>query len=425
VHGFEPKRLSAIPTTSGILSAIPTTSGIPTRLACKRAQAAGIGVAPLLKKAGLTKEQVDDVDARLSVQCQIRFLNLAASAMQDDYLGFHLGQQMAEPQKFGLLYYVAASSDTLGEALRRVAQYGSMVNEGVSPRYLGGKDIRIVFNNIGFARHLDRHQSECWVTLLIRLCRKLTGCLVKPKRVRLIHRRTRNVSEFAAFLGCDIEFGATVDEIAFEAPITVIPVATADSYLNKPLIAKFEEAHSPGPTKRGSFRSVVENAIAPLLPHGNATEGEIASRCGLSRRTLVRRLTSERLTFSGVLNDLRRDLAEQYLADHAVPISQIAWLLGYQEVSAFTNAFKRWTGKTPREARSQRQSLAHSYSLVENDPNGLVSVYTPGHTSVDRIMAGCIKSLGIIAEAITKTAGAPAVLTQPNAELAQFQSAGQ
>ncbi len=413
MHDFEPSP-----------SAIPTTTGILTRLACKRAQAAGIEVALLLKKAGLTQQQVDDVDARLSVQCQIRFLKLAASAMQDEYLGFHLGQQLAERQKFGLLYYVAASSDTLGEALRRVARYGSMVNEGVFPKYLGGKDIRIVFNNIGFARHLDRHQIECWVTLLIRLCRKLTGSLVKPKRVRLIHRCTGNVSEFAAFLGCDIEFGATVDEVAFEAPIADIPVVTADSYLNKPLIAKFEEAHSPRSTKRGSFRSVVENVIAPLLPHGNATESEIASRCGLSRRTFVRRLASERLTFSGVLNDLRRDFAEQYLADHALSISQIAWLLGYQEVSAFTNAFKRWAGKTPREARSQRQLLAHSYSLIENDPNGHASVDTPRHTSVDRIMAGCIKSLGIIAEAITKTAGAAAVLTQPNAELAQLQSAG-
>ncbi|HKD31813.1 MAG TPA: helix-turn-helix transcriptional regulator, partial [Xanthobacteraceae bacterium] len=64
-----------------------------------------------------------------------------------------------------------------------------------------------------------------------------------------------------------------------------------------------------------------------------------------------RRLTSESLTFSEVLHDLRRDLAAQYLADHGLSISQIAWLLGYQEVSAFTNAFKRWTGKTPRDAR--------------------------------------------------------------------------
>jgi len=415
VHDFEPKRLSPI----------PTTSGIPTRLACKRAQAAGIEVASLLKKAGLTKEQVDDVDARLSVQCQIRFLNLAASAMQDEYLGFHLGQQLAEPEKFGLLYYVAASSDTLGEALARVARYGSMVNEGVSPKYLGGKDIRIVFHNIGFARHLDRHQSECWVTLLIRLCRKLTCCHVKPKRVRFIHRRTSNISEFAAFLGCDIELGATVDEVVFEAPIADIPVATADSCLNKPLIAKFEEANSLRSTKRGSFRSVVENAIAPVLPHGHAHASEIAFQCGLSQRTFARRLTSESVTFSEVLNDLRRDLATQYLADHSLSISQIAWLLGYQEVSAFTNAFKRWTGKTPREARSRRQSSALSCPLIEDDSNGQAFLDTLRRTSVDEITAGCIKSLGIIAEAITKTARRPAVLTRPSAELAQLQSAGQ
>jgi AraC-like DNA-binding protein len=59
----------------------------------------------------------------------------------------------------------------------------------------------------------------------------------------------------------------------------------------------------------------------------------------------------EGLTFSGVLESLRSDLAERYLMDD-LSISQIAWLLGYQEVSAFTHAFKRWTGKTPREARS-------------------------------------------------------------------------
>jgi AraC-like DNA-binding protein len=383
VHDLEPKHLSAT----------PTTSGMPTRLACKRVQAAGIELEPLLAKAGLTKQQIEDVGTRISVQCQIKFLKLAASAIQDEYLGFHLGQQLSEPQKFGLLYYVAASSDTLGEALAQVARYCSTVNEGLSPKYLGGKDIRILFTNIGFARHLDQHQIECWVTLLIRLSRKLTGSLVKPKRVRFIHRRTGNVSEFAAFLGCDIDFGATVDEVVFEAPIANIPVATADSCLNKPLVAKFEEAHSPRSTKRGSFRSVVENAIAPLLPHGSATESEIASRCGLSRRTFVRRLTSESLTFSGVLNDLRYDLAEQYLADHALSISQVAWLLGYQEIGTFTNAFKRWTGKTPRQARSQRQPSAPSYPLID----------TLKHTSVDRITAGCVKSLGIIAEAIAKT----------------------
>ena len=342
MHDLKPKCLGAIPTVAGLL----------TRLAYERLQKAGIELEPLLRTAGLTRQQVEDVDARLSAPSQIRFVNLAASALHDEYLGFHLGQQLDDLRKLGLLYYVAASSGTLGEALRRVARYVSITNETYSVKYLEGENIRIVHNFVGIARHSALHQIESGFIALIRLCRQLTACRVDPSRVSLIHRRRADYfSKFAAFFGCDVEFGAAVDEVVFPQSIADIPVVSADPYLNKLLIVNCEEALSRRPTKQGPFRAVVENAITPLLPHGKARESEIASRCGLSRRTFVRRLTSESLTFSEVLHDLRRDLAAQYLADHGLSISQIAWLLGYQEVSAFTNAFKRWTGKTPRDAR--------------------------------------------------------------------------
>jgi AraC-like DNA-binding protein len=61
------------------------------------------------------------------------------------------------------------------------------------------------------------------------------------------------------------------------------------------------------------------------------------------------------LTFEGILSALRADLAQRYLRDEALAISQIAWLVGYKEASAFTHAFTRWTGKTPREARLQEK----------------------------------------------------------------------
>ena len=92
----------------------------------------------------------------------------------------------------------------------------------------------------------------------------------------------------------------------------------------------------------------------PLLPHGKAKLDEIARKLGVSQRTLARRLAAERLTFSAVLESLKMDLAERYLADEGLSISQVAWLLGYREVSSFTHAFKRWTGKTPRKVRSRR-----------------------------------------------------------------------
>jgi AraC-like DNA-binding protein len=73
----------------------------------------------------------------------------------------------------------------------------------------------------------------------------------------------------------------------------------------------------------------------------------------MSKRTLARRLAGERLTFSVVMERLRFDLARRYLADDNLSVSQIAWLLGYQEASSFTHAFKRWSGKPPRQTRAQ------------------------------------------------------------------------
>jgi len=120
------------------------------------------------------------------------------------------------------------------------------------------------------------------------------------------------------------------------------------------LVANCEQALSHRRTNRGAFRAAVENAIVPLLPHGKLRASQIATRLGLSQRTSARRLALEGVTFSAILESLRGDLARQYLSDPDLSISRIAWLLGYQEVSAFTHAFKRWTGKTPREARAQQ-----------------------------------------------------------------------
>jgi AraC-like DNA-binding protein len=332
--------------------ALPSATGNITRLAYAQAKAAGIDVDLLLKEAGITQQQIDDPGARLKVRDQICFLNLAADALRDDLLGFHLAQ-LADPRQFGLLYYVAASSETLGQALQQGARYSSIATEGVRLNYVEGKDFGITFPYLGVSRHLDRHQMEFSATILVRICRQLTGRRVVPTRVKFTHRRDTISSELAEFFGDNVEFGAAVDEVAFAAPIGHLPVVSADPYLNRLLIEYCEDALPRRPTNRGSFRSVVENAIVPLLPHGKAQAAEITRRLGMSRRTLARRLSAEGVTFSELLDSLKSYLAQRYLADDSLSISQIAWLLGYQEVSAFTHAFKRWTGKTPREARSQ------------------------------------------------------------------------
>ena len=333
------------------LSALPTATGQLARLAYARARKAKIELAPLLKEAGLTGQQIEDQDFRITVRAQIKFLDVVANVLQDQLLGLHLAQSV-DLRELGLLYYVAASSETLDEALQRAARYSSIANEGLSLKYRADPDISIELSYVGVARYLDRQQIECFMTVLLRVCRQLTGLRLVPKRLRLVHRRNNERSEFAAYFGDNVEFSASADELAFARNAKDLAVVSADRYLNRLLVASCEEALSRRPKSRGSFRSTVENAIVPLLPHGEANAPEIAKRLGLSQRTSARRLSSEGLTFSQVLDDLRRDLASQYLADQDLSISRIAWLLGYHESSAFTHAFKRWTGKTPREGRS-------------------------------------------------------------------------
>jgi AraC-like DNA-binding protein len=336
------------------LGTLPTAAGWVTRLAYARAQLAGIELQPLLTKTGLTDQRIKDVEARLPVHHQIEFLNLVANALRDEFLGFHLAQ-LPDLRELGLLFYVAASSETLGDALRRAARYCSLGNEGLSLKCLGEGDTRITFDYVGISRHSDRHQIEFFMTVLIRLCRHLTGRPLVPSQARLTHRRSnQGGSELAAYFGRHITFGAKADELTFGDGIRETAVASADSYLNELLVANFEQALSHRAKNRGTLRVAVENAIVPLLPHGKVRAAEIAARLGLSQRTSARRLGLEGVTFSEVLESLRGDLARQYLSDPDLSISRIAWLLGYQEVSAFTHAFKRWTGKTPREFRDQR-----------------------------------------------------------------------
>jgi AraC-like DNA-binding protein len=205
---------------------------------------------------------------------------------------------------------------------------------------------------VGVDRVLDRHQIEFWVTSMVRICRQLANRHLLPTCVRLVHRRGR-CSELNQFFGCDVAFGADTDEVAFSGMVKQMPMVNADPYLNKLLIKYCEELRSHQKSKCGTFRVAVENIIAPLLPHGSVRMEKIAGRLGLSPRTLARRLASEGLTFEGLLSDLRANLARGYLKDESLPISQIAWLVGYKEVSAFNHAFKRWTSKTPTEVRAK------------------------------------------------------------------------
>src|SRR5262249_28466094 len=199
------------------LDAAPSAEGGMTRLAFARALEKEVDVEALLRKAGLSRIQIEDPHARISVRSQVLFLDLVAKALDDDLLGFHLSQNF-DLRMIGLLYYVLASSETLGEALGRVARYSSIVNEGFRVTVREGKEIDLVLESVGIPRRLNRHQIEFSFATFMRACREITKLRLIAHQVRFAHRRSLS-TEMNSFFGCDVEFGAEIDQVTFSRSI--------------------------------------------------------------------------------------------------------------------------------------------------------------------------------------------------------------
>ena len=116
---------------------------------------------------------------RIGVASQIKFLELAAKALKDPLLGFRLARD-GELRQIGLLHYLAASSETLGDAMDRVQRYSSIANAGLVLKCSVDRNFTIALRYAGVARHSDRQQMECFVTMLVRFCRASTHRRLNP-----------------------------------------------------------------------------------------------------------------------------------------------------------------------------------------------------------------------------------------------------
>lgn len=335
------------------LSSIPTAAGGIARLAFDRLQDGAIDPGQVTSRAGLAVVDIEDHRCRLDARAQVRMLELAAEELHDDCFGFHLARDFPLG-KIGLLYYVVASTGRLDDALRNAERYLAINNEGVRLRVSLERTLSISLEYMNIDRHSDRHHIEFWLVTLVRICRTVTGSRLAPMLIKLKHFRRETPPDVRSHLGCTIDFGADSDQIVFPGLIGSLPVVGADGYLNKLLLQYADEALSNRASRRSSIRSHVEDQLAHLLPHGKANMAEIAARLGMSRRSLARALSAEGIDFSKVLEELREALAKRYLREKGLSVSEIAWLLGYHEISSFTHAFGRWTGQTPKAFRNSK-----------------------------------------------------------------------
>ena len=189
------------------LSGLPTVQGGLTRLAVDRLRQAGIKLQPLLSGVGLTVDQVDEPERRLSASKQIALLEAAAEALNDDLLGFRLAEQF-DLRELGLLYYVMATADTLGDALKRASRYSRITNEAVILEYREGREPVLRLAYAGIPRHADRQQMEFCMIAIVRLSRALSARRFFPTRASFVHVRPKGNAKFGAWLGKDIKLAA-------------------------------------------------------------------------------------------------------------------------------------------------------------------------------------------------------------------------
>jgi AraC-like DNA-binding protein len=330
---------------------IPSATGAIARLACARLREFGKDAADILSEVRARPEQVYNDAIRLEVSKQIKILNLVSEKLQDELLGFHLARNF-DLREVGLVYYVIASSGRVADALLNAKRFCAIMNEGVRLQTRqDDRTVSITLDYVDIERQSDQHQIEFWLVTMVRIFRQVTDTRLALRHLRIRHKRDETPAEFRTFFGCDVDFGADSDEIIFPASVASLPIVSRDNYLNDLLRQYAEAALADRPKDREALRSAVERVLPQLLPHARAGISNVAKLLAMSARTLSRKLREEGAAFTEILEETRAALAKSYLAERNLPVSEIAWLLGYREVSSFTHAFKRWTGMTPRQFR--------------------------------------------------------------------------
>ncbi len=338
-------------TTHGLL---PTATGLAARQAVAALKNHNIDPAPLLRHVGLSELDLTERQDRVSAPAQARLLELAADALHDRALGFHLATETS-PRGAGLLFYVASAAKNLGEAIGLFARYCRIVNEAIRVQLTRrSHDLVVELRLVGVPRFQAAQNTEFAVAVMMNALREIAGPHVHPTKITLAHVFNSDLPEFERFCGCPVEFGGSSDHLVFSNESLAAPLLTEDAHLLNVLQPICDDAAKLRETSPGSVRALVENEVQKLLPNGRARRRDVAKKLAMSTRTLARKLASEGTTFEDVVDELRRSLALQYITTPGISLSQIAWLLGYEGPNSFNHAFRRWTGGPPSAARGVR-----------------------------------------------------------------------
>lgn len=254
------------------------------------------------------------------------------------------------PDDLGALGLAFKTAPTVGDALERLVRYILVLSDTLEYEILDRPTSRVLaLTGRPSHRRGAALANECALAAVVSILRQSVGTRVTPIEVTFRHAAPPTVAHHGAFFGCPISFGEAIDGVRLDRAQLAQRTLLADDGLSAYLLTHLDDLKA-----QSTNRSLVDDvraAVAAALPDGQPSKSRIARRLGMSERSLHRRLADHDATFQAIANRARRDAAESLLRSTDHSLAEVAFLTGFSDQTAFTRAFKRWTGRTPAAYR--------------------------------------------------------------------------
>ena len=253
---------------------------------------------------------------------------------------------------FGLAF---KSAPDLRGSYERAWRYGRVLTSvSTYPVEPAPDGVYVHLHREGERRLGMRISNEATIAAITAISREVSSKGFTPRSVYFKHEAPPDISAHAVYFGCPVYFKADKDALLVSNETLQVPNQLGDES-----IARFFDSHLDAEISKlnaeRSFEHQVRSYISRSLSEGIPTITDVASHLGMSGRTLQRRLAEDGHTFQALVDTSRRQLAERLLKQTDYSLAEIAFMTGYSEQSAFTRAFKRWGGQTPRSFRLESQ----------------------------------------------------------------------
>jgi AraC-like DNA-binding protein len=315
-------------------------------------RALGHDPGPILNAAGVPQATLDDPDGRVPMTAGVAVLRRASEVTGDTDIGLHIAEH-AELGSVDVHFYAMATSPTLGAAYERLCRYQRLIHETSSVRLEIDGDRAILRHALPGGMAVPRHSAEFIVAAWVRAGRVVTETDWAPLEVRFAHVAPPDVREHARFFRAPVRFGMAENALILPVSLLGTPCARADATLLS-VLDRYAVDRLESVPRALTFAEHARAALAEELRGSQASASRLARRLKMSVRTLNRALAAEGTSYRALLEQLRRELATHHLVDGRLSIGEVAFLLGFSELSAFYRMFKRWTGETPAEFRRRR-----------------------------------------------------------------------